>query len=145
MSRPGSDAAGTPGEMTPAPGTDRSEGPDTNLFVVRAALAPERSLMGTDRMRFLATKVETAGRYSFLAVDVPVGVGPPPHVHQEADEWFYVLQGHPVVHVNDRMFTLAEGDFAHIPMGTTHWFEVLDAPIRMLAGYCPAGEELQFL
>ena len=39
---------------------------------------------------------ETAGRYSFLAVDVPVGGGPRPHVHQEADEWFYVQQGIPL-------------------------------------------------
>jgi hypothetical protein len=33
----------------------------------------------------------------------------------------------------------------HIPMGTTHWFEVLDARIKVLAGYSPAGEELAFL
>jgi mannose-6-phosphate isomerase-like protein (cupin superfamily) len=78
-------------------------------------------------------------------VDVPIGGGPPPHVHQEADEWFYVLQGNPVVHVDDRAFTIAKGDFVHIPMGTTHWFEVLDAPVRVLAGYSPAGEELAFL
>ena len=102
-------------------------------------------MVGSDRMRFLATTVETAGRYSFLAVDVPVGGGPPAHVHQEADEWFYVLHGAPILHVEDRTFTLAEGDFVHVPMRTTHWFEVLDVPVRVLAGYCPAGEELAFL
>ena len=37
-----------------------------------------------------------------------------------------MLQGDPVFHVDDRTFTLAKGDFVHIPMGTTHWFEVLD-------------------
>jgi mannose-6-phosphate isomerase-like protein (cupin superfamily) len=130
--------------MTPAPGADLPEGPDTDVFVVRAASAPER-MVGLDRMRFLATTVETAGRYSFLAVDVPIGSGPGPHVHQKADEWFYVVRGNPVVHVDDRTFTLSEGDFVHIPMGTTHWVEVLDAPIKVLAGYCPAGEELAFL
>jgi mannose-6-phosphate isomerase-like protein (cupin superfamily) len=144
MSRSGSDAADKPSEMTPAPGADLPEGPDTDVFVVCAASAPER-MVGPDRMRFLATTVETAGRNSFLAVDVTVGSGPPPHVHQEADEWFYVLQGDPVFHVDDRAFTLAEGDFVHIPMGNTHWFEVLDAPIKVLAGYCPAGEELAFM
>jgi len=30
-------------------------------------------------------------------------------------------------------------------MGTSHWFEVFDAPIKVLAGYSPAGEELAFL
>jgi len=144
MSRSGSDAADKPGEMTPRPDADRPEDPDTDVFVVRAASAPERQFLSS-RMRFLATTVETAGRYSFLAVDVPVGGGLRPHVHPEADEWFYVLQGDPVVHVDDRAFTLAEGDFVHIPMGTTHWFEVLDAPVKVLAGYCPAGEELAFL
>jgi hypothetical protein len=54
-------------------------GPDTDVFVVRAASAPER-MVGPDRMRFLATTNETAGRYSFLTVDVQVGSGPPPLV-----------------------------------------------------------------
>ena len=57
----------------------------------------------------------------------------------------YVQQGNPVFHIDNRTFSLAEGDFVHIPMGTTHWFEVLDAPVKVLAGYCPAGEELAFL
>jgi mannose-6-phosphate isomerase-like protein (cupin superfamily) len=127
-----------------APSEPLEEGPDTDVFVVRAASAPERLFLSS-RFRFLATTVETAGRYSFLAVDIPVGGGPRPHVHQKADEWFYVLQGDPVFHVDDRAFKLAEGDLVHILMGTTHWFEVLDAPIKVLAGYCPAGEELAFL
>jgi mannose-6-phosphate isomerase-like protein (cupin superfamily) len=142
-------ASDEPDEMAPTAGANLSEGPDTDVFVVRAGSAPEhlfRSESGFDsRFRFLVTAVETAGRYSFLAVDVPVGGGPRPHVHQKADEWFYVLQGDPVFHVDDRAFTLAEGDFVHIPMGTIHWFEVLDAPIKVLAGYSPAGEELAFL
>jgi mannose-6-phosphate isomerase-like protein (cupin superfamily) len=154
------------GELRPAADADLPEGPDTDVFVVRAASAPER-LFRTDReitdldklriepddtdateatrFRFLATTVETAGRYSFLDLDIPVGGGPRPQVHQEADEWFYVLQGNAVFHVDYRTFPLAEGDFVHIPMGTTHWFEVLDARIRVLAGYSPAGEELRFL
>ena len=144
MSGSVSDAGDEPGEMTPPPGADLAEGPDTDAFVVRAASAPERLFLSS-RFRFLATTVETAGRYSFLAADVPVGGGPRPHVHQKADEWFYVLQGDPIFHVDDRAFPLSEGDFVHIPMGTTHWFEVLDAPIKVLAGYSPAGEELAFL
>ena len=144
MGRSVSDEADKPGEMTPAPGADVPKGPDTDVLVVHAASAPERQFLSS-RFRFLATTVETAGRYSFLAVDVPVGGGPRPHVHQKADEWFYVLQGDPVFHVNDRAIPLAEGDFVHIPMGTTHWFEVIDAPIKVLAGYSPAGEELAFM
>jgi mannose-6-phosphate isomerase-like protein (cupin superfamily) len=144
-----SDPADEPREMTPAPGADLPEGPDTDVFVVRAASAPERQIRSNRGVpasfRFLATTVETAGRYSFLALEIPVGGGPRPHVHQKADEWFYVVQGEPVVHVDHRTFTLAEGDVVHIPMGTTHWFEVLDAPVKMLAGYSPAGEELAFL
>ena len=149
MGRSVSDEADKPGEMTPAPGADVPKGPDTDVLVVHAASAPERQIRSNRGVpasfRFLATTVETAGRYSFLALEIPVGGGPRPHVHQEADEWFYVLQGDPAFHVDDRAFTLAEGDFVHIPMGTTHWFEVLNAPIKVLAGYSPAGEELAFL
>src|SRR5829696_1987150 len=111
MSPSESDAVDEPGELTPAPGADWPERPDTDVFVVGGASAPERFWSDSDRIRFLATTNETAGRYSFLAVDVPVGGGPPAHVHQESDEWFYVLQRNPVVHVGDRAFTLAEGDF----------------------------------
>jgi quercetin dioxygenase-like cupin family protein len=78
----------------------------------------------------------------FLAVDVPVGSGPPPHEHAAADEWFYVLEGTPVFHVADRAVTLHEGAFVHIPMGTKHWFEAIDGPVRVLAGHVPGGEEL---
>jgi hypothetical protein len=93
MSPSESDAADKTGEMTPAPGADRPEGPDTDVFVVRAASAPERVIRyrGVDHgFRFFATTNETAGRYSFLANDVPVGGGPPPHIHQKAaaiEEW----------------------------------------------------------
>jgi hypothetical protein len=66
-----SDPADKPGEMTPAPGADLPEGPDTDVFVVRAASAPERQIHSNRGVpasfRFLATTVETAGRYSFLA------------------------------------------------------------------------------
>ena|SRR5215213_10244934 len=82
------------GSLTEALASDLPEGPDTDVFVVRAASARER-LFHSSRFCFLATTVETAGRYSFLTVDIPVGGGPRPHVHQEADEWFYVLQGIP--------------------------------------------------
>ncbi len=75
MTGSGSDAADKPAEVTPAPGADLSQGPDTDVFVVRAASAPERLFLSS-RFRFLATTVETAGRYSFLAVDIPVGGGP---------------------------------------------------------------------
>src|SRR5215210_4309074 len=101
MSGSESGGADQPEQLTQAPGMDRPEAPDTDVFVVRAASAPER-LFFSSRFRFLATTVETAGRYSFLAVDVPIGGGPRPHVHQKADEWFYVLQGDPVFHVADR-------------------------------------------
>jgi hypothetical protein len=93
MSPSESDAADKTGEMTPAPGADRPKGPDTDVFVVRAASAPERVIRyrGVDHgFRFFATTNETAGRYSFLANDVPVGGGPPPHIHQKAaaiEEW----------------------------------------------------------
>ena len=47
MSRSESDPADKPGEMTPAPGADLPEGPDTDVFVVRAASAPERVVMSS--------------------------------------------------------------------------------------------------
>ena len=41
----------------------------------------------------LATGEDTKGEYSVIEQFMPVGSGPPPHVHPFEDEAFYVLAG----------------------------------------------------
>jgi mannose-6-phosphate isomerase-like protein (cupin superfamily) len=46
------------------------------------------------RLDFLATGETTGGHYSLFHVFIPAGPpGPLPHIHRDADEFFFVLEG----------------------------------------------------
>lgn len=59
--------------------------------------------------------------------------GLPPHVHHDADEFVYVLQGALNVRVGGRYTRVARGMSAALPRGVVHQFDnVSDEPARML-------------
>jgi uncharacterized RmlC-like cupin family protein len=67
--------------------------------------------------------------------------GPPPHVHRDHEELFYVLEGR-YVFVRDRTeFELTAGESVVIPRGTRHHYRTLIAPSRTLILIVPAGLE----
>jgi mannose-6-phosphate isomerase-like protein (cupin superfamily) len=46
------------------------------------------------RLDFLAISETTGGHYSFFHVFIPAGPpGPLPHIHGDADEFFFVVEG----------------------------------------------------
>jgi quercetin dioxygenase-like cupin family protein len=100
----------------------------------------ERFLLRSDEFQFLATGAQTGGAYSLTEVQVPAGGGPGPHRHP-AEEWFYVLDGTALFHLDARDVPVGSGDLVRIPPGTEHWFEVSEGPVRLLSGFVPAGEE----
>ena len=76
-----------------------------------------------DLYTFLVTGEESGGAYfSMLAVVPPLG-GPPPHIHRDEDETFYVLDGTPTFRLADegvvgrpgRLRERAEGRRAQLP------------------------------
>jgi hypothetical protein len=67
--------------------------------------------------------------------------GPPPHVHRDHEELFYVLEGR-YAFVRDRTeIELAVGESVVIPRGTRHHYQTLIAPSRTLILIVPAGLE----
>lgn len=94
--------------------------------------------------RFLASADDTGGTYSAMEIVSPPGSGPNPHVHEEAEEAFYVLDGDLTFHVGNQSVEVSTGDFVHVPRGTIHHFTVGARPARYLAIYAPAGEERKF-
>jgi mannose-6-phosphate isomerase-like protein (cupin superfamily) len=67
--------------------------------------------------------------------------GPPPHVHREHEELFFVLDGR-YVFVRDRdEVELEAGESIVIPRGTRHHFRTLIEPSRTLILIVPAGLE----
>ena len=52
--------------------------------------------------------------------------GPPMHVHDDADETFYVLEGRTRFVVAGEEVVVEQGQAAYVPRGTEHTYRVLD-------------------
>lgn len=88
----------------------------------------------------------TNGTVGLIEASVPPGGGPPPHIHNHADETFYLLNGELEFLEGERTFTARTGDLVFVPRGATHRF--LNTGIRtatMLFFYTPGGPEGLFL
>jgi mannose-6-phosphate isomerase-like protein (cupin superfamily) len=82
---------------------------------------------------------ETGDAVSVLEADEPPGFGPPIHVHHDAAEAFYVLEGEYIMFLEDREVVCPAGSFIFIPRGARHGFRVGDVPSRKLSFYFPAA------
>jgi quercetin dioxygenase-like cupin family protein len=71
----------------------------------------------------------------------PPGDQPPLHLHADADETFYVLEGEVTVWVGDsEPVVLGPADFAFAPRGVPHTYRVTsDGPARVLVTSTPGG------
>jgi mannose-6-phosphate isomerase-like protein (cupin superfamily) len=95
--------------------------------------------MGAFRMTVKAEAEETGGIMSVLEADEPAGFGPPLHIHEDADEVFYVLSGEYLIYVDEEEFCCPEGSFLFIPKGVRHTFRVGSIQSRKLNIYLPAA------
>jgi quercetin dioxygenase-like cupin family protein len=95
-----------------------------------------------DTMTFKATAEQTGGSATVVEVLAAPGGGPPPHVHANEDEMWFVLEGEFEILKGDETFLAREGAFAFVPRGTVHRFQnVLDTPGRVLIMFTPGGFE----
>ena len=90
-----------------------------------------------------ATTEATAGRFFLSENDIAPGFpGPPPHVHDELVDSFYVLEGTLTVVVGHEEFELGPGGFACALPGTRHTFaNRSDGRVRFLNINAPGGFE----
>ena len=95
--------------------------------------------LGAFAMTVKANSDETNGVFSLLEADEPPGFGPPLHIHNDAAEAFYVLEGEYVMFLNDREVRCPAGSFIFIPAGIRHGFRVGAVPSRKLNFYFPAA------
>jgi len=95
--------------------------------------------LGAFAMTVKANSDETNGVFSLLEADEPPGFGPPLHIHHDAAETFYVLEGEYVMFLDDREVACPAGSFIFIPAGVRHGFRVGPAPSRKLNFYFPAA------
>jgi quercetin dioxygenase-like cupin family protein len=98
-----------------------------------------------DLYTFLVTGEESGGAYFSMLAIVPPQGGPPPHIHLNEDETFYVLEGTPTFRLGDDRIVAGPGDFVNVPTGVLHNFRNLsNDPIRMILTFTPAGIEKFF-
>src|SRR3954451_14888810 len=93
----------------------------------------------TFSMTLKAGGEETGGLFSLLEAEEPPGFGPPLHIHHDAAEAFYVLEGEYVMYLGDREVTCPAGSFIFIPAGMRHGFKVGAVPSRKLNLFFPAA------
>jgi quercetin dioxygenase-like cupin family protein len=95
-----------------------------------------------DTYRFLVTGEETGGAYFAMEAWVPPGGGPPPHIHRNEDETFYIVEGTCDFRLDDEVVTAGPGDFVNIPRGRVHCFHNAGAePARLILTFTPANME----
>lgn len=93
--------------------------------------------MGNFSMTVKATAEDTNDAFTLLEATEPPGFGPPMHIHRDAAEAFYVLEGEYTIFINEREVDCPAGSFVYIPAGEVHGFRVGERPSRKLNLYAP--------
>ena len=95
--------------------------------------------LGDFEIRVKADAGSTDGIVSVLEASEPPGFGPPIHLHDDAAEAFYVLDGEYLMNLDGEEHRCPAGSFIFIPAGVPHGFRVGDVPSRKLNFYFPAA------
>jgi quercetin dioxygenase-like cupin family protein len=82
---------------------------------------------------------ETGGALTVVEMQIPAGMGPPPHTHNGA-EAVYVLEGTINYHIAGEVHQGQAGSFFYIPEGVIENFEPT-SDCRILVFYAPSGIE----
>lgn len=98
-----------------------------------------------DVYRFLVKGEDTGGDYALWHATVYPGGGPPPHVHEREEEFFYVIKGELTIFDDGKAVIAKAGTAVTLPRGTRHWFKNEgEVPAEMLILVAPAGLEEMF-
>ena len=95
--------------------------------------------LGSFRMSVKASPEDTSGAFTLLEADEPADFGPPLHIHRDAAEAFYVLEGEYLLFIEGREYPCPAGSFIFIPAGIEHGFRVGSKPSRKLVLFTPAA------
>ena len=98
-----------------------------------------------DVTELVATRDQTGGSVGLFRQTIAPKSGPPTHIHQTEDEFFYVVKGEFKVKVGDRIMSAPAQSVIFVPRGTPHTFQnVGTEPGVLLVGVTPGGFEKSF-
>jgi quercetin dioxygenase-like cupin family protein len=89
--------------------------------------------------RFLSTDATTAGRSTTFEELCPPGVVAPPHVHDNEEEAFFVLEGDLVFLLDDQEIPAPPGTYVYIAPGVLHGFRCNSPVGRVFNALVPGG------
>ncbi len=115
----------------------------TDAYVFAPGTGPVLD-MGPFRMTVKASATQTQGGLTILEANEPPGFGPPMHIHDDAGEAFYVLEGEYIVFIGAAEHRCPAGAFVWVPAGVEHGFRVGSSASRKLNIYVPAAMEGYF-
>ena len=96
-------------------------------------------------MKVMMDSAATGGAFSALVVDLKPGEGPPPHLHRDREEYFYVIEGTYRMSVNGAESTIGPGTLVFVPRGTVHAFSNIgETTGRLLEWTIPGTNEPYF-
>lgn len=107
-------------------------------WAITADEAPAFWNVGT-YWRFLSTDATTNGRSTTFEELCPPGVVAPPHVHDNEEEAFFVLEGNLVFLLDDREIDAPPGTYIYIAPGTLHGFRCDSEVGRVFNTLVPGG------
>jgi mannose-6-phosphate isomerase-like protein (cupin superfamily) len=99
--------------------------------------------LGQHRQRDIVVKADDASTRNayrmFESTVPPAAAGAPPHVHEEAEEGFYVLEGALAMCLGEETVEARPGTFVLVPRGVVHSFDNPGSvPARYLVIWTPA-------
>ncbi len=74
-------------------------------------------------MKVMMSAAQTGGTFSAIFAEIRPGDGPPPHLHHDREEYFYVLEGTYLLSVAGNETTIGPGTLVFVPRGTVHAFK----------------------
>lgn len=95
--------------------------------------------LGGFKMTVKADQEATGHAFTLLEADEPPDFGPPLHIHHDAAEAFFVIDGEYIIFLETQEIRCPAGAFIYIPAGVEHGFRVGPMPSRKLNFYIPAA------
>lgn len=112
--------------------------------IVKSTEGRKLNVMGDNQTIKLSGK-DTNGLYTLIEQNNDPGIGIPPHVHENEDEVFHVLEGLVEMSIGDQKTTLEAGDVIFCPKGIPHsWRVVGEQRSKAMLSIFPAGLEGMF-
>ena len=100
--------------------------------------------LGRPGWTLLASSELTGGAFELFEEVREAPSGPPPHVHRDRDETFYVLEGRYVFTRGTDEIEVGPGQMVFVPRGTRHQYRTLQVDSKTLIVIAPAGLEAFF-